>query len=303
MIWWWFWYKRYQMAKNGETIEPATFSQYITALCILSFLALAGVIMFAIILFFIFFPNTGSYDEFYPYGTINCYISGVSDTDGYNVILISENDGTVLTAPVTKSRFQEMEYLYKNEPSDTMYCLNTYRSGTYDMFISTYDDQTTEEAWEDYKQALQDNSIHKNTAVIVVCCLFALLFLGCFIGLLDKIIKEIGNHKRAKAIEASVSKEQDPPDDKTGNDKDAPKSGLPLVGSTSSTPGLPPMGTLSSAPEVLTSGSEVETQSQELPSHSVSADSAQAVSDLPAFEDELSDEIDAFDPGNVSWHK
>ncbi|MBO4473702.1 MAG: hypothetical protein J5750_02185 [Clostridiales bacterium] len=293
MIWWWFWYKRYQMAKNGETIEPATFSQYITALCILSFLALAGVIMFAIILFFIFFPNTGSYDDFYPYDTINCYISSVSDTDGYKVILVSEGDGTVLNAPVTKARYQEMEYLYKNEPANTMYCLNTYRSGTYDMFISTYDDQTTEEAWKDYKQALKDNSIHKNTAVIVVCCLFGLVFLGCFIGLLVKIIKEIGNHQRAKAIEAGVSKEQDPPDDT----KEVPS---PLVPSSIGSNGLPQMGPSFNRAEPVISS---ETPNTAADTDVLPPTEVKATSDLPAFEDELSDEIDAFDPGNASWHK
>ena len=289
MFWWWFWYKRYQMSKNGEELPPATFSQYITALGILAFLCLAGVLMFAIILFFIFFPNTGSYDDFYPYDTINCYISSVSDTDGYNIILISENDGTVLTAPVTKARYQEMEYLYKNEPADTMYCLNTYRSGTYDMFISTYADQTTEEAWEDYKQAIQDNSIHKNTAVIVICCIMGLISLGFFIALLVKIIKELGNHKRAKAIEAEVSKEQSPSTENT-DVKETVKSGLPSIGSFSSTPGLPLMG-----------ASDVPSQEPAAPVE-IPVPSEPA-SDLPAFKDDLSDEIDSFDPGNVSWHK
>ena len=287
MFWLWFWFNRAQDNREGGTIQPASFRQLVSALCTLCFVTLGMVIMFAIILFFIFFPNVGSYDEFYPLDTINCYISSVSDSDGYKVILISENDATVLTAPVTKERYQEMQYLAQHEDPTTLYCLNTYRSGTYDMFISTYDDQSTEEAWEDYKQAIQDNSIHRNTPVIVLCSIMALVFLAFFIGLLVHLIKQIGNHKRTRAIEAGVAKEQGASEEKVSDTKGSENTGLPPIGST---PGLPPMGTSDvPSPEP---APPVEIPVPEVPS-----------SALPTFEDEFSDEIDAFDPGNVSWHK
>lgn len=286
MFWLWFWFKRYQMAKNGETIEPATFRQYIGALCILMFLSLTLVITFALCLFFIFFPYTGSFDDFYPSGTVNCYISRASDTYGYTLTLITEEDGAILTTPLTKARYQEMDYLCKNEPS-TLYCLNTYHTGKGSTFISTYDDQTTDEAWQDYKAATQQSSIHKNTAGIVALIILTLPFLIFCIGLLMKIIKEIRSHRSAKAIEASIAERKS---EEFASTTEEGTSGL--IPSATGSIGLPPPAS------AFDSTSEVSETLSATPVP-VAADTA---SD-PLLQDDLSDEIDAFDPGNASWHK
>ena len=259
MFWFIFWFNRGNEGQDNGSSSRTSFSGIVCAYSIL--LTLLLVLLLAVVfgLISFFFPRTGSFEDFYPTGSINCYLSGVSETDGYHVLLITEEDATILTTPVTEKRYREMKYLHETEPATTCYCLNTYKTGTGDDFISTYEDQTTEEVWQDYCAAVRDGSLHKNLAVIVVLFIPLVLSLLFFILLLRALIREIRNHRSGKALEASILNQQE---EKT--EKESTVS-LPLL------PGETP-------PEKASDPT------------------------LPK-KDDLSEEIDNFDPGNASWHK
>ena len=227
-MFWIFWFSRNRDRDDLSTSVIPFFS-------VLSIAALGCLIIFSILFLFYLFPYPGSFNEFSPAGRINVRLSQVSDTNGYSLIFVTDDGEYVLSTPVTKTRYQEMEYLYETEP-ETLYCLQAYHTASGDLFISTYDDQDTEDAWEDYKHALRDSSLQKNIGAMIFLGFLILLFLALTIVLFRAIIRYIRGRNLKSTLEAEG--------------KIMPED-----------------------------------------------------SNAPSLSNDLSDEIDNFDPQNASWHK
>ena len=231
-MFWFFWIPR---DKDSDG-RPFSMIPFFSILCLIT---LSCLIIFSMSFVFYLFPYPGSFNEFAPAGQINLRLSQVSDTNGYSLLFITEDGEAILSTPVTKTRYQEMEYLYETEP-ETMYCLQAYHTASGDLFISTYDDQDTEDAWEDYKHALQDSSVHKNIGMIIFLGFLILLFLALTIIVFRAIFRYI----RGRNLKTTL-----------------------------------------------------ETEGKIMP------DAPEELSETPAISNDLSDEIDNFDPQNASWHK
>ena len=152
----------------------------------------------------LFIPKTGSFDEFFPAGEIDCYLSGVSEEHGYEVILITKEDPKIFTTPVTYNRYREMDYIYTTESDETCYRLKIFHTGADEYFVSTYDDPSTEEAWKDYKSAKQEGIRHKNRFTMLFTSIFVLInAIGTFFCV-RFLIRVIRNERIQKKIQASA---------------------------------------------------------------------------------------------------
>ena len=192
-MFWFFWFP-----VNRDRDDRS--SSVIPVFSIFSLITLGCLIIFSIMFLFYLFPYPGSFNEFSPAGKVNVRLSQVSDTNGYSLIFITDDGEYVLSTPVTKSRYQEMEYLYETEP-ETMYCLQAYHTAGDDLFISTYADQDTEDAFEDYKHALRDNSLKKNLGVMIFLGFLILLFLALTIIVFRAIFRYIRGRNLKTTLE------------------------------------------------------------------------------------------------------
>ena len=248
-----FWYLTlYRTLKERDRQDPSSNAYTSIVFFHVSRLILCviGIIAFIVMCCMSFFPDTGGYDNFRPYGTVNAYLNLVDGNNGYSAIFFDADNFEYFSTPVTKSRYQELEYLCENDPYDTLYCLNVYRTGVRDDFVSTYADQTTEEAWKDYKAALRDNSVKRHIPFYVISAVVSVIFVIIFIFVYRKLQKDREEHKM-------------------------------LLSTASSGPAPSP----AVIPPVIHPTADEKTSSENRES------------------DDLSDEIDSFDPGNITWHK
>ena len=204
-MFWFFWFSR-DKDSDGRA------SSMIPVFSVFSIATLGCLITFIISFLFYLFPYPGSFNEFAPAGKINLRLSQVSDTNGYSLLFITEDGEDILSTPVTRTRYQEMEYLYETEP-ETMYCLQAYHTASGDLFISTYDDQDTEDAWEDYRHALRDGSVHKNLGMLIFLGFLILLFLVLTMILFRAIFRYIRGRNLKTALETEGKIMPDAPEE------------------------------------------------------------------------------------------
>lgn len=190
-------------AQNREEQKKADYRALIYTIISLSFLLLltVGYILY------IFTPPSYGYKNFEKLGTIDCYISGVSEENGYVFHMITAESSKVYTTIVTKKRASELDALCKEDPNrENLYRLDVYSTGTENVYVSTYDDLSRKEAWQDYKRALRDNSVSTNFSELVVSSFCAVLLLVGIIIFARWLRRNLRNDKMEKALNSDQTR-------------------------------------------------------------------------------------------------
>lgn len=186
MFWWFLFFSSRNSSEQGRPAFSTKQKLYVDLSLCLSCLFLLVIIVCAMVYFIV--PHTGDYDGFHDAGTVDCYISTVSDSDGYVVNLISK-EGTLFSTPISKERYQELAYIKEQETDPVCYRMEIFETDNGNYFVSTYEDPSRREAWEDYRSALFVNTFKRDLGGIIVGGVFILLLLAFEIFFLIRTIR------------------------------------------------------------------------------------------------------------------
>ena len=190
-------------AQNREEQKKSDNRALVYTIVSLSFLLLltVGYILY------VFTPPTYGYKNFKKLGTVDCHISGASEEKGYVFYLIPDDSSEVYKTIVTKKRAQELKLLCQEDPlSENVYRLDVYSTGANMDYVSTYDGLSRKEAWQDYKQALRDNSLSTSGFELGLAIFCAVLLLIGILFFSRWLRRNLRNNKLEKALNSDQTR-------------------------------------------------------------------------------------------------
>ena len=153
-------------------------------------------------------PPTHGYKNVEKLGPVDCHINGISEQGGYVFYLKSELSSETYTTIVSKKRAKELASICLDDPtSDNVYRLDVYSTGTDNVYVSTYDGLSREEAWKDYKTALRDNSLKAHDEDFVMAIICSVILAVSLIFVIRWLVRTIRDEKTQKAIASTQNRE------------------------------------------------------------------------------------------------